>query len=147
MTIEEFLQREAEWRRTKPSLFRLATPDPPATDTEIAVAEGLIGCKLPSAYRQFLQAAGGGDYLLFTVFSVSRDSAWYLPRQVMQARPNVPDNLLPVHDDQAGGYYVLQIVDGRAEDPVFYFDWETGTLSEKKYESVLDAVADNAIAD
>lgn len=145
MTIDEFLKREAEWRRTKQSLFRLSTPDPPATEDEIVAAEAAIGCSLPTLYRQFLLAVGGGDYLLFTVFSANRTSDWYLPRMVMQARSVVPKDLLPVHDDQAGGYFVLRIVDGAAEEPVHYFDWETGALSEKKYDSVLDAIADNAI--
>ena len=58
----------------------------------------------------------------------------------------VGDGLIPIHDDQAGGLYVLRVVENAAMDAVYYLDWETKELSAQKYDSILDAIADEVFA-
>jgi hypothetical protein len=141
MMIDEFIEFENSVRVAKPGIFRLAKPDQPASDKEIEDVEALLGCRLPMSYRQFLNKFGGGDYPLMNVFSAYPNSEWYLVRRVEALRELCPTNLLPVHDDQAGGLLVLKIVDGQALEPVYYFDWETGKLSDIVYANVFSAVA------
>lgn len=142
LTIDEFKRREAACRLTKPNLFRLAQPDPPASVSQIEALERAIGCRLPQSYKQFLAATGGGDYPFVNVFSADPDSAYYLPVRAKELQSLIEMNLLPFHDDQAGGFYVLKITAGAASEAVYYWDWETRELSNQKYESVLDFVAD-----
>lgn len=141
MMIDEFIEFESAVRLVKPAIFRLAKPDQPASDRDIENAEAILGCRLPPSYRQFLKKCGGGDYPLMSVFSAHPNSDWYLVKRVESLRELCPANLLPVHDDQAGGFLVLKIVDGQALEPVYYFDWETGKLSDVVHANVLSAVA------
>lgn len=146
LTISEFKEREAACRATRPAIFRLAAPDPPASDQQIAAVEAAIKCRLPKSYKAFLRVAGGGDYPLFSVFSANPGSEYYLPQQVAKLKSLVEDGLLPIHDDQAGGLYVLKIVAGEVLEEVHYWDWETRELSKKAYDSVLDLVVDKAFS-
>ena len=146
MTIDEFKQLEDACRVRKPSIFRLAFPDPPASNDQIAQVEAAINCRLPESYRQFLSLRGGGDYPLLSVFSANPDSDHYLPRRREEFRSQVGDNLLPIHDDQAGGLYVLRIAGDFAADEVYYFDWETRELSAPRYDSILDLIADQVFS-
>lgn len=141
MTIDEFIDFEKSIRVARPSIFRLASPDPPASEEDIARAEAVLGCRLPDSYRQFLKRFGGGEYPLMNVFSVCPDSPWYIVKRVEKDRDLFHRNLLPVHDDQAGGFLVLRVVDGRALEPVYYLEWETSVLSNVLHTSVLSAVA------
>lgn len=146
MTIDEFKRLEDAYRISKPSIFRLASPDPPASAEQISSVETAIKCLLPESYRQFLASCGGGDYALFLVFSANPDSEYYLPRRLEELRPLIGGGLLPFHDDEAGGLYVLRINHNVAAEAVYYLDWETQELSGPEYESVIDAVANRAFS-
>ena len=142
LTIEEFKRQEEACQALKPGRFRLARPDPPASVNQINTVEEAIGIRLPDSYRQFLSSAGGGDYPLLSIFSANPESAFYLPRRLADLQSVIGANLLPVHDDQAGGLRVLKVSRGEASESVYYWDWETRELSGPRYESVLDMVAD-----
>lgn len=146
LTIEQFKQQEAACRARNPGIFRLSMPDPLASDDQIDAVEAAIECRLPRSYREFLAAHGGGDYATFTVFSANPDSEFYLPAQVAKLQSLMAGNLLPVHDDNAGGLYVLNIVDGTAAETVQYWDWETRELSDQKFDSILDLIAEQVFS-
>lgn len=142
LTIDQFLEREAACRLVKPGLFRLASPDPPASREQIESVERIIRCQLPPAYRNFLMVRGGGDYPGFDVFSANPGSDLYLPTRIAELGKLVGPDLLPIHDDRAGGLYVLKVIEGSAGDALYYWDWETRELSNVKYDSLLDAIVD-----
>jgi hypothetical protein len=143
MTIDEFLLIERAVRVSRPGLFRLAKPDPCASDVELAHVEQELGCKLPGSYRQFMLRCGGGDYPLTSIFSAYRGSSWYIVQKRRELDALLPTALLPMHDDNAGGLFVLKIEDGCALEPVYYYDWESKELSGARHANILEFVAMN----
>jgi hypothetical protein len=143
MTIDEFRGIDADYRKKRPGLFQLSTSDPPASEDQIAMVETELGLELADKYRIFLQEFGGGEYGLTTVFSANPDSEWYLPNRQAEASSYLPEGLLPFSDDFAGGLYVLKTGEGKAEDPVFYWN-QDGGLVPTDFRDVLEFVARHA---
>nr|WP_200157350.1 SMI1/KNR4 family protein [Allochromatium vinosum] len=62
-----------------------------------------------------------------------------MPEKNKEAAKYLPSGLLAFSDDFAGGYYVLSVTDGRAEDPVLYWNSDGG-LIETEFDDVLEFV-------
>jgi len=140
MTIEELRQIDVRYRQEKPKLFELSTPDPPASEQQIEALEHAVGVRLPKSYRQFLREFGGGNFGLTTIFSADPSSEWYLPLKQSEARHYLPEDLLTISDDFAGGNYALRIVDGRAQEPVIYWNQDGGE-SATEFNDLFEFVA------
>ncbi len=140
MNIDEFRAIDQEARLSKPKLFSLATPDALASVEALDNLQRAIGVILPISYRGFLNEFGGGNFGLVTVFSADPNSEWFLPNKYDEARRYVEKRMLPYSDDFAGGLYVLEIVDGLAKEPVFYYNVDGG-LIKTGFVTMLDFVA------
>ncbi|WP_338081271.1 SMI1/KNR4 family protein [Allochromatium vinosum] len=81
----------------------------------------------------------GGGFGFSNVFSADPDGEFYLPEKNKEAAKYLPSGLLAFSDDFAGGYYVLSVTDGRAEDPVLYWNSDGG-LIETEFDDVLEFV-------
>jgi hypothetical protein len=140
MIIEDLKQIDTRYRQEKPGLFEFATPDRPATEQQLEDVERSIGVRLPPSYRTFLGEFGGGTFRFVVIFSADPDSEWYLPNQQSKASRYLPDGLLAFSDDYAGGNYVFKVVDGEAQEAVFY--WHTdGSESSTKFKDMMEFVA------
>jgi hypothetical protein len=140
MTIDEFRALDATYRKAKPKLFELATPDKPVSLQQIERVERAAGVVFPQSYRSFLHEFGGGAFGLLTVYSADPEGDWFLPMKLSEARTYLPNYLLPIADDFAGGYYVLQATDGVAAEPVYYWNTDGGTVATE-FDTVLDFIA------
>lgn len=140
MTIEELRRLDARYRQEKPNLFRLSTPDKPASEEQLTEMERAIGVRLPQSYRAFLREFGGGNYGLETFFSADPNSEWYLPLKHGEASRYLPEGLLAFSDDGAGGYYVFQVLSGQAQEAVCYWNQDGGE-SPTEFKDVIEFVA------
>jgi hypothetical protein len=140
MTVEELQRLDARYRQQKANLFRLATPDQAATEAQLAEVEHAVGVRLPQSYRAFLREFGGGDYGLETFFSADPNSEWYLPVKQGEASRCLPEGLLAFSDDGAGGYYVFKVLNGQAQEAVFYWNQDGGE-SPTEFQDVIEFVA------
>lgn len=142
MTIDEFKEIDRGARLSRPKLFStaIASPEPKATDEVLERLQKTIGLTLPLGYRSFLKEFGGGEFGLTTVFSANPSSEWYLAKRYDEAKGYLPASMLPFSDDSAGGLYLLEIEDGLAVEPVFYFN-QDGGLFRTEFATVLDFIA------
>jgi len=143
MTLEEFRDIDHRGRADDPALFSLSSPDRRAEVVDIAGVENVLKLSLPQSYRSFLMEFGGGSYGLTTIFSADQNSEWYLPTKQSVASQYLPRDLLAFSDDFAGGLYVLNVINGKAEDRVFYWN-QDGGLVPTKFGNVFEFVARNA---
>jgi hypothetical protein len=137
--MESFRELERKRRRESPNLFKLASPDNPASLEQLQLVERALGASLPNDLRMFLHEYGGGECGYLTLFSADPTSEWYLPRKMEEAKKYLPDGLLPISDDFCGGYYVLVVRNGNAEEPVCYWNADGGTTSTE-FKSLLDFI-------
>jgi hypothetical protein len=137
MNIQEFRQLDARYREEKPNLFRLSRPDRPATEGEILDVERRLGVKLPDKFKAFLMEFGGGDFALEVIYSATPGSQFYLPAKADFAHQVLPGSFVPISDDGAGGYYVLEVRDGLASEEVHYFDSDSGEVQPTEYKDTL----------
>jgi hypothetical protein len=140
MTIEELRKLDSLYRQEKPNLFRLSTPDQPASEAQITELECSVGVRLPQGYRSFLREFGGGSYGLAIIFSADPESEWYLPRKQAEASGYLPEGLLAFSDDFAGGNYVLKVLNGQALKPVFYWNQDGGE-APTEFDDVIEFIA------
>lgn len=140
MTVEELRRLDARYRQEKPKLFQLSTPDQPASERLLAEVERAICVRLPPTYRAFLREFGGGSFGLVTIFSADPDSEWYLPVKQREASRYLPEGLLAFSDDFAGGNYVFKVLNGQAQEAVFYWN-QDGGVSPTEFKDVLEFVA------
>lgn len=141
MNIEEFRQIDARYRAERPKLFRLSRPDRPATATEIEEVEKRLGAQLPDKFKAFLMEYGGGDFALEAIYSATPESDLYLPTKVEFAHRVLPSSYVPISDDGAGGYYVLEVRDGLASERVHYFDSDSGEVEPTEFNDSLAFIA------
>jgi len=141
MNIDQFKAIDVAQREQKPKLFSLSTPAACANPEMLNEVEGLLGVVLPSKYREFLTAFGGGDFGLVNVFSADKKNEWYLCYKLEELHDTLPQGYLPFSDDNAGGYYVLKVQNGEVKDRVFYWNYEEQDLRETPFSDILEFVA------
>lgn len=141
MNIEELQRVDADCRRQKPGIFKLARPDRRATPSEVDALETMLGVKLPERLRQFWQVLGGGDIALEPIYSATPESIWYLHRKAEVFWRSMSREYLPITDDGTGGYYVLRLHEGLADDAVFYFDSDDNSVQKTQDTDILEFIA------
>lgn len=140
MNIEQFREVDARMRSQRPKPFLLIPPDAPASEQALVQVEQSIAAVLPDTYRDFLREFGGGSFGLTNICSADASSDFYLPRKQEEVSSYLPTQLLAVSDDFAGGLYVLRVAEGRAQDPVLYWNGDGG-LSPTEFANVLEFVS------
>jgi hypothetical protein len=139
MNIESFRDLASKYRSERPGLFALASPDRPASLEQIEQVEQLLGLSLPNSYRAFLQEYGGGEFGYLTLFSADPDSEWYLPKKTNEAKTYLPESLLPIADDFAGGFYAFVRRGAAVDEHVYYWNPDGGE-TPTEFRSVLDFI-------
>lgn len=145
MDLESFKRLDAQRRAERPKPFLLVPPDPLATEGDLLEVERKLGTVLPASYRQFLATFGGGSYGLTNISSADPSSSFFLPLRQAEAAAYLPPGLLVASDDGAGGLYVWQVKDGKAEEPLQYWNPDGG-LSLTRFENILSFLAAYAYA-
>jgi hypothetical protein len=143
MNLVEFADIDAASRARKPKLFRMSTADPRASFEQLASVEHAIGRALPSSYREFVQAFGGGNYGLTTVFSCDPSSEWFLPKRNADHRAYLPKEVIAFSDDFAGGLYVFKCSASALSDAVYYWNSDGGLVATE-FRDLFEFVAANA---
>lgn len=143
MTLDTFKKIDVRFRNEKPALFRLSRPDPAASDEQLLAVESEIGVTLPEKYREFLKEFGGGDFGLITVFSADPLSMWRLPKQLDVAKGHVPVGFIPISEDGCGGYYGLYLRNGRSNDEIYYWHFDS-SLEATGFNDILEFLARHA---
>ncbi len=140
MTLDDFKQIHNLYKKEKPKLFLLVSPDQEATARQLERVEGELRVRLPARLREFLTEFGGGHFGFANVFSADPEGEFYLPAKNDDAAAYLPPGLLAFSDDYAGGYYVFKVIDGQAGESVFYWNVDGG-LAETEFDDVLEFVA------
>ena len=141
MLIEEFVQLVDKTKRERPVWFGLES-DPPATASEILIAESQLGLKFPESYRQFVSKYGGGYFALGNLFSVSPESEWNIV-----GRNPVAEKMgfLAVSDNGVGDLYGFPVNNRICEVEIVFFDHETGLLSGSKFPDLFEFLRQMAL--
>jgi hypothetical protein len=143
MNIDEFRVIDEKGRKADPFLYESSYTDARATEESLADLERVIGVRLPTTYRTFLQEFGGGYVGSAVVFSADPSSDWFLPAKLLETREYLPSHTIPFSDDFCGGFYVFEFKDGQCNEVVKYYHFDGGLISTK-YSNVLDCLADIA---
>lgn len=110
----------------KPKLFELEPPELPASEKQILDLENSLGVYLPASYRSFLKEFGGGSFGLTNIFSANPEGEYYSLKQNVDAKNSIPKGYLAFSDDFCGGWYVLPVFNGVADEAVFYWNADGG---------------------
>ena len=140
MTLNELKKIHDLYKKEKPRLFLLVSPDQAATAQQLETVEGELGMRLPAKLREFLMEFGGGIFGFTNVFSADPNSEFYLPARSSEAAKYLPPDLLAFSDDFAGGYYLFKVTAGQAGESVFYWNADGG-ITETEFDDVLEFVA------
>lgn len=139
MNLKEFETLFDQVKAKKP-LWLEGEMEPLATEEQVCEVELQLGIKLPGQYRDFLKKIGSGYFGLTNIFSVNRFGDWFLPEKLAQL--DLPNGFVPITDDEAGGYYGFQAVDGVCDGVVYYLHPDDGGEPVLKYPTFLDYVAE-----
>jgi hypothetical protein len=137
MNYQEFSLTVDKAKDKNPIWFGLES-DPPATDSEIEEVEKQLSIILPEEYKRFVKEFGGGYFAFTKVFSVNKESEWYIINQNKQVSLIESHNFLAVSDNQVGDFYGFKVINGKCESYLLLFDHETGQLENSKYVNLFD---------
>lgn len=112
-----------------------------ADDDMILNAESQMVVKFPESYKIFVRKFGGGYFAFTNIFSVNKDSDWYIVNKNNKARNYLPEEFLAISDDEAGGMYGYIVRGGVCGEEVYYWDHESGSISKKMYEDLFEYIA------
>lgn len=141
MEWDRFRSKVTELKSVRPIWFGLES-DPPASESDIALAEESLGATLPQCYREFVKEFGGGYFALGNVFSVDPKSDWNIVRRNAVACIH---GFVCVADNGVGDYYGFRVADGKCEECIHFWDHEEpNSLKETGYRDLfelIDAIA------
>lgn len=135
MNFEEFASVFEAVKATKP-LWLEGEMEAVATDEQVSDVEAKLDLKLPTQYLEFVQNIGSGYFGFTNVFSLNPESDWYLPAMMMQF--DLPDDFLPITDDETGGYYGFEVEGNVCGEEVYYYHLDDSDEPIFKYENFFD---------
>ena len=133
MTYSDFIEIVEKTKKDKPILFELES-DKLASLEDIQIFESETGIILPEEYKKFLSEFGGGYFGFATIYSLDKDSSFYL----LDNQKYIPDNYLAISDNGCGDVYIMNKLDGNISSEIFFYDHETGNVSDKEYENIYE---------
>lgn len=133
MTYSDFIEIVEKTKKDKPILFELES-DKLASLEDIQIFESETGIILPEEYKKFLSEFGGGYFGFATIYSLDKDSSFYL----LDNQKYIPDNYLAISDNGCGDVYIMKKLDGNISSEIFFYDHETGNVSDKEYENIYE---------
>lgn len=140
MSMQDFHEAVALMATAK-DLMDFESPRDPAL---IAAAEEAIGSRFPPTYREFVLRYGAGNFGAFEIYGVidadfSRgpipDGIWVTLDERRVA--HLPNDLLIIGDDGMGGWYCIELRDGR-EGRVVVYETDASTPKEQPREFIAN---------
>ena len=128
MDLTEFKKRVSEEKIKNPILFELETDCIP-TSEQINEVELYYKIKIPSSYKEFLAEYGGGYFACILVYSMDRNSPFYLPSNVGGEFVQ-KEKFFPIIDLETGDLAGFRIDDGVCEDSVGIYDHENKIIKD-----------------
>jgi hypothetical protein len=137
ITINDFKIIDSESRQKRPKIFLLSESEPKPTKKEIEALEEILSCRLPSSYKDFISAFGGGDYGLTCIFSVLPSSKWYILNKHECLPIDVRKNYIPFSDDGCGGFFLFKKQSESYLEAVHYWNVD-GELAVRPYKNLFE---------
>lgn len=128
MDLTEFKKKVFEEKIKNPILFELEA-DCISTSEQINEMELYYKIKFPSSYRDFLAEYGGGYFAFILVYSIDRNSPFYLPSNV-NIEFVLKEKFLPIIDLETGDLAGFRINDGVCEDSVVIYNHENKIIKD-----------------
>lgn len=141
VTPDEFDDRVREAIAEKSGWFEGA--EPPVREEAAAKVEARLGRALPTEFRHFAVAFGGGYFGRVNISTLDETSDWYV-----LSRPPIKVNdesMLVVSDDEAGGYYGFVLDGDRFGTEVTYINPDDGNHTEEAAPSFFEFIEKLAI--
>ena len=133
MDFQDFLECVRKAKKEQPILFGLPQ-DQPVSAPELAEFEESMGIRLSPKYRELLLQFGGGFFGFASVYSLDRQSEFYLGVH----NPAPLHGYLCIADNGCGDCYVQKIADGACQEPLYFLDHETEELQKTRYADILE---------
>lgn len=116
-----------------PTLFGLEHDAIPSVD-DISKFEEQNNIQLTEKYKQFLLKYGGGFFGYTYVYSLDKDSNFYLLNY-----NDIPlRNILRIADNGCGDYYALKIVETKCQDTIVFYEHDIGFLCDTKFSDIFE---------
>lgn len=105
---------------------------------EIKKIEKELNVELPNLYKNFILTYGGGDIGYTNVFSLDRDSDFYIVTNNIYYVKN--RNFIAVSSDETGGFYGYYIENSICSELIYYYDSDDETILKTNFINIYDYV-------
>lgn len=139
MNYNDFYLIVNEIKKNKPIWFGLES-DPKATDLEIKEVEILLSVKLPDEYKKFIKNFGGGYFAFSNIFSVNKESEWYIVNQNKNIGLFDTLGFLAISDNEVGDYYGFKIENRVCGSSIHFYDHEINFLEITEYKNLYEFI-------
>lgn len=116
-----------------PTLFGLEHDVIPSVD-DISKFEEQNHIQLTEKYKQFLLKYGGGFFGYTNLYSLDKNSDFYLLNY-----NDIPiRNILYIADNGCGDNYALKIVETKCQNTIIFYEHDTGLLYDTKFSDIFE---------
>lgn len=125
-------------RIKKPMLFEMSSLYHP-TDDDFYTIQQLFSIILPDDYKDFYKKYCGGYFGFIALFTYDVQDEMYImnfnsPEMVNEI------GFFAVCDMETGDYIGYKVVDGKCNSELYYYDHESGCISDSNYTDFMDFV-------
>lgn len=117
----------------RPKLFQLGHDHIPGTE-EIFELEKQYHIQLPQKYVQFLLAYGGGYFGYANIYSLDKNSSFYL---LNYNKPDLKEHLY-ISDNGCGDNYAFHIENGICSEIIIFYDHEDGEMHDTEFCDIFE---------
>ncbi len=128
MNYDDFIKIQQQVKLTQPILFGLETDSIPQKN-DIENIENYYNIILPESYINFLMEFGGGIFVFIIVYSLDKESVYYLKHNVQ--RDFVRNKkFLPVIDFETGDVAGFRIKNNKCESMITIYNHEEEKMTD-----------------
>ncbi len=143
MNIKNFKEIVTKTKHEHPVWFGLE-PDNVANDDDIYNAEEKLNVTLPSEYKEFIKAFGGGYFAFSIIYSLDVSSEWNLINQ-NQKYSSILKNHIIISENECGDFYGFYVVDNECTSKIFFYDHEVEEWKSTKFPNFFNFLIENAL--
>lgn len=136
MDFEAFKYLVEKTKNDHPVWFGMESDESP-DEAAVAEAEGKLGAKLPTDYKNFIFEYGGGYFAFSNVFSLEDSSDWHLV-DINYKYDAIRNGHVLISENGSGDFYGFKVVDGICEPKIYFYDHEVETWQESPYSNLFD---------